>query len=29
MVNGVVIACGPPDFVRNCAEVRVAYLGEH
>lgn len=29
MVNGTVIACGTPDFVRNSAEVRIAYLGEH
>jgi branched-chain amino acid transport system ATP-binding protein len=29
MVNGSVIATGTPDFVRNSAEVRVAYLGEH
>lgn len=29
MVNGSVIASGSPDFVRNSAEVRVAYLGEH
>jgi branched-chain amino acid transport system ATP-binding protein len=29
MVNGAVIASGSPDFVRNSAEVRVAYLGEH
>ena len=29
MVNGAVIACGSPDEVRNSAEVRVAYLGEH
>ena len=29
MVNGVVIASGTPDFVRNSADVRVAYLGEH
>jgi len=29
MVNGGVIASGSPDFVRNSAEVRVAYLGEH
>lgn len=29
MVNGAVIASGTPDFVRNSAEVRVAYLGEH
>lgn len=29
MVNGAVIASGPSDFVRNSAEVRVAYLGEH
>ncbi len=29
MVNGAVIASGNPDFVRNSAEVRHAYLGEH
>ena len=29
MVNGAVIASGNPDFVRNNAQVRVAYLGEH
>ncbi|MFM6990078.1 MAG: ABC transporter ATP-binding protein [Rhodoferax sp.] len=29
LVNGGVIASGSPDFVRNSAEVRVAYLGEH
>lgn len=29
MVNGTVIACGTPDFVRNSPEVRVAYLGVH
>ena len=29
MVNGSVIASGTPDFVRNSAEVRSAYLGEH
>jgi branched-chain amino acid transport system ATP-binding protein len=28
MVNGVVIACGSPDFVRSHAGVRLAYLGE-
>jgi len=28
MVNGAVIASGPPDFVRSNAAVRVAYLGE-
>ena len=28
MVNGAVIASGTPDFVRNSAEVRTAYLGE-
>jgi len=28
MVNGQVIASGDPDFIRNSAEVRVAYLGE-
>ena len=27
MVNGSVIASGSPDFVRNSAEVRTAYLG--
>ena len=29
MVNGEVIASGTPDFVRNSAEVRSAYLGDH
>ena len=29
MVNGAVIASGTPDFVRNSAEVRAAYLGGH
>jgi branched-chain amino acid transport system ATP-binding protein len=29
MVNGAVIASGTPDFVRNSAEVRTAYLGDH
>ena len=29
MVNGAVIAQGTPEFVRNSAEVRVAYLGDH
>ena len=29
MVNGAVIATGSPDFVRQSAEVRAAYLGEH
>ena len=29
MVNGTVIASGTPDFVRNSAEVRLAYLGDH
>jgi len=28
MVNGLVIACGSPDFVRSHAGVRLAYLGE-
>ncbi len=28
MVNGAVIASGSPDFVRNNAAVRLAYLGE-
>ncbi|MFZ4479586.1 MAG: ABC transporter ATP-binding protein [Rhodoferax sp.] len=28
MVNGAVIASGSPDFVRNNAAVRIAYLGE-
>lgn len=28
MVNGCVIASGDPDHIRNCAEVREAYLGE-
>ena len=29
MVNGSVIAAGTPEAVRNSAEVRVAYLGDH
>ncbi len=29
MVNGSVISSGTPDFVRNSAQVRSAYLGEH
>lgn len=29
MVNGSVIASGPPDVVRNSPEVQAAYLGEH
>ncbi len=29
MVNGAVISSGTPDFVRNSAQVRSAYLGEH
>jgi branched-chain amino acid transport system ATP-binding protein len=29
MVNGAVIACGTPDFVRNSHEVQTAYLGGH
>ncbi|MHB1201166.1 MAG: ABC transporter ATP-binding protein [Polaromonas sp.] len=29
MINGAVIATGTPDCVRNSAEVRTAYLGEH
>ncbi|MBK6594881.1 MAG: ABC transporter ATP-binding protein [Burkholderiales bacterium] len=29
MVNGTVIACGTPDYVRNSPEVRIAYLGDH
>ena len=29
MVNGVVIATGSPDVVRNHPEVRTAYLGDH
>jgi ABC-type uncharacterized transport system ATPase subunit len=28
MANGVVIASGTPDFVRNSADVRVAYMPE-
>jgi branched-chain amino acid transport system ATP-binding protein len=29
MVNGAVIACGTPDFVRNSLDVRIAYLVDH
>lgn len=29
MVNGMVIASGTPDEVRNNADVRMAYLGDH
>ena len=29
MVNGAVIASGTPQAVRNSAEVRTAYLGDH
>jgi branched-chain amino acid transport system ATP-binding protein len=29
MVNGAVIASGSPEVVRNSAEVRTAYLGDH
>jgi branched-chain amino acid transport system ATP-binding protein len=29
LVNGQVIACDKPQAVRNNAQVRVAYLGEH